>query len=48
MKLVKLTKMCLNETHITVQVGKHVSDMFPIKNGLKKEDALPPLLSTLV
>jgi hypothetical protein len=36
MKLVRLIKMCLNETYSRVQVGKHLSDMFPIKNGLKQ------------
>ena len=36
--------MCLNETYSTVQVGKHLSDMFPIRNCLKKGDALSPLL----
>jgi hypothetical protein len=35
MELVRLAKMCLNETYSRVQVGKHLSDMFPIKNGLK-------------
>jgi len=35
-KLVRLIKMCLNETYSTVQVGKHLSDMFPIMNGLKQ------------
>ena len=39
MKLVRLIKMCLNETYCRVQVGKHLSDMVPIKNGLKKGDA---------
>jgi hypothetical protein len=29
-------------------VGKNLSDMFPIKKDLKQEDALPPLLSTLL
>jgi len=42
MKLVRLIKMCLNETCSKVQVGKHLS--FPIKNGLKQGDALLPLL----
>ena len=28
----------------TVQVGKHLSDMFPITNGLKQQDGLSPLL----
>ena len=36
--------MCLNETYSRVQVGKHLSDMLPIKNGLKQGDALLPLL----
>jgi hypothetical protein len=35
--------MCLNETHSKVRIGKHLSDTFPIQNGLK-QDALPPLL----
>ena len=39
MKLVRLIKMCLNETYSTVWVGKNFSDMFPIKNGLKQGDA---------
>jgi hypothetical protein len=44
MKLVRLLKMCLSETYSRVWVGKHLSDMFPIKNGLKQGDALSPLL----
>jgi len=44
MKLIWLIKMCLNETYSRVQVGKHFSDMFPIRNGLKQEYALSPLL----
>ena len=36
--------MCLNETYSGVWVGKHLSDMFPIRNGLKQGDALKPLL----
>jgi hypothetical protein len=35
LKLVRLIKMCLHETYSRVQVGKHLSDMSPIKNGLK-------------
>ena len=31
-------------TYSRVQVGKHMSDMFPIKNGLKRGDALSPPL----
>jgi hypothetical protein len=44
MKLVTLMKMCLSETCSRVWVGKHLSDTFPIKNGLKEGDALSPLL----
>jgi hypothetical protein len=43
-KLVKLVKMCLNETYSKVQIGKLLSDKFPIQNGLKQGDALSPLL----
>jgi hypothetical protein len=43
MKLVRLTKMCLNETYNKVRIGKH-SESFPIQNGLKQGDALSPLL----
>jgi hypothetical protein len=44
LKLVRLIKMCLNETYSRVRVGKHLSDKFLIKNGLKEGDALSPLL----
>jgi len=43
MRLVRY-KMYLNETYSRVWVGKHLSDMFPIKNDLKKGDALSTLL----
>jgi hypothetical protein len=43
-KLVRLLKMCLNETCSKVRVGKLLSDKFPIQNGLKQGDALSPLL----
>jgi len=39
MKLAKRT-----ETYSRVQVGKNLSDMFPIRNGLKQGDALTSLL----
>jgi hypothetical protein len=42
-KLVRLIKICLSKTYSRVRVGKHLSDTFPIKNGLK-QDALSPLL----
>jgi len=42
MQLVRLIKMCVNETYRRVRVGKHLSDMFPIRNVLKQGDALSP------
>jgi hypothetical protein len=44
MNLVRLIKMCLNETYSKVHIGKHLSDSFPIQNGLKQGDALSSLL----
>jgi hypothetical protein len=43
-KLVKLIKMCLNETRSKVRIGKLLCDKFPVQNGLKQGDALSPLL----
>jgi hypothetical protein len=43
-KLVMLIKMFLNEPFSRFQVGKYLFDMFPINNGLKKVDALKPVL----
>jgi hypothetical protein len=40
MKLVRIIKMCLNETCSTVREGEHLSQTFHIKKG----DALFPLL----
>ena len=48
MKLVRLIKMCLNATCSRVRVGKHLSDVFPIRNVLKRRDALSPLLFNFV
>jgi hypothetical protein len=42
-KLVRLIKMCLNETYSKIRIGKHLSGAFPIQNGLKQGDALSPL-----
>jgi hypothetical protein len=36
--------MCLTETYSRVQVGKDLSVMFPIRNGLKQGDVLSPWL----
>ena len=41
-KLVRLIKMCLTETYNRVRVGKNLSEVFPIRNGLK-QNALSPL-----
>jgi sorting nexin-29 len=43
LKPARLIKMCLNETYSRVCVGRHLSDRFRIKIGLKKGDALSPL-----
>jgi len=43
-KLVRLIKLCLREMCSSVQVGKHLSDMFPITNGVKQGDASLTLL----
>jgi hypothetical protein len=44
MKLVMLMKMCLNKTHGTIQLVKHLSDMFPTENDLKQGEVLRPSL----
>jgi hypothetical protein len=36
--------MCLTETYSRDRVGKNLSNMFPIRNGLKQGEALSPLL----
>jgi len=36
MKLVRLIKMCLSGTYSRVRVGNNLSEIFPIKNGLKQ------------
>jgi len=45
MQLIRLIKMCLTETRSRVWVGKNLSEIFPIRNGLKQGDALSPLLT---
>jgi hypothetical protein len=44
MKLVKLIKMCLNDTFSKFCTGSHLSNSFPMQNGPKQGDALSPLL----
>jgi hypothetical protein len=43
-KLVRLNKMCLNETYSKVRMCKHLSDCFRIQNGVQERYALSPLL----
>jgi retron-type reverse transcriptase len=43
-KLVRLIKLCLNETYNKVRIGKYLFDNSSIQNGLKQGDALSPLL----
>jgi hypothetical protein len=43
-KLVRLNKMCFNETYSKIRIDKRLSGAFPIQNGLKQGDALSPLL----
>jgi hypothetical protein len=40
--------MCLNEMFSKLRIGKHLSDSFPIQNGLKQGDALSQLLLNLL
>jgi hypothetical protein len=44
MKLVRLIKICLNETYNKVPINTHLSERFLIQNGLKQGDALSPLI----
>ena len=44
MKLIRLTKICLNEMYSRVRVGRSLFDTFPVRNGLKQGDVLSPLL----
>ena len=44
-KLVRPIKMCLTDACSTVCLGKHSSDMFPVKNGLKQGAVLPLLFN---
>jgi hypothetical protein len=44
-KLVRPTNKCPTETYSRVRVGTNLSQIFPIRNGLKHGDVVPPLLS---
>jgi hypothetical protein len=43
-KLVRLIKICLNETFSNVHVGEYLIGTLPVTNGLKQGDALSPLV----
>jgi sorting nexin-29 len=45
MKLVRVIKICLNETYSKVHVDKQLSDIFLIQNGMKQEASLPMLFN---
>jgi hypothetical protein len=47
MKLVRLIKMCLNETYSEVHTSKYWSNNFLIQNGLKQRNAFSSLLLNL-
>jgi hypothetical protein len=40
LKLVRLSKMCLNETYTRIHTGKHLYDMFSIQYAIEQGDAL--------
>jgi hypothetical protein len=42
--VVGLIEIHLNETCSEVCISKHLSDAFPVQNGLKQGDVLLPLL----
>jgi len=44
MKLARLIKTCLTETHNRVRVGKNLSDILPMRNGLKQGDPISLLM----
>jgi hypothetical protein len=39
-KLVRLIRMCLNESYIAGRIGERICEQFPIKSSLNKGDAL--------
>jgi hypothetical protein len=48
MKLVRLIKMCLDETYSKTRMGKHVPGSFPIRNGSEHGDVYRHCLSSFV
>jgi hypothetical protein len=47
-KLVRLIKMCLNETYDKVCMGKHLPDILIMQNRRKQGDAYRHCFSTLL
>jgi len=45
LKLVRLIKICWNETYSRVRVGQHLSDISPVQNSLKKYVSSPLLFN---
>jgi hypothetical protein len=43
-KLVRLIKMCLTETYSKVSIGRYLTDVFSVHDGLKQGDAFSLLL----
>jgi hypothetical protein len=48
MKLVKQIKLFRNVTYSRVWVGKHFSDLFPVKNGFKQGHGYRHCFSTFL
>jgi len=44
MKLVRLIEMCLTGTYNKGRLGRNLTEIFPIRNALKKGDARMPLI----
>jgi len=47
-KLIRLTKLCMENTQYTVRVDKTMSTPFTVNTGLKQGDTLSPILFNLV
>jgi len=47
-KLIKLVKLCMENTQYTVRVDNTMSTPFTVDTGLKQGDALSPILFNLV
>jgi hypothetical protein len=47
MKLIRVNKICLNETYSEVRICKNLFHEFPIQKSLKQEDETSPLVFNL-